>query len=53
MGKRPEQDFVQNIKEIYNQEMELIEKANPGQRVFIIPERPVEKYFMMRKRVQN
>jgi putative protease len=53
MGKRPEQDFVQNIKEIYNQEMEPIEKANPGQRVFIIPERPVEKYFMMRKRVQN
>ncbi len=53
MGKRPEQDFVQNIKEIYNQEMEPIEKANPGQRVFIIPERPVEKYFMIRKKVQN
>jgi putative protease len=52
MGKRPEQDFVQNIKEIYNQEMEPIEKANPGQRVFIIPERPVEKYFMMRKRMK-
>ncbi|HDY67547.1 hypothetical protein LCGC14_2000920 [marine sediment metagenome] len=51
MGKRPEQDFVQNIKEMYNQEMEPIEKANPGQRVFIIPERPVEKYFMMRKRM--
>ena len=53
MGKKPEQDFVQNIKEMYNQEMEPIEKANPGQRVFIIPERPVEKYFMMRKRVQD
>ena len=53
MGKKPEQDFVQNIKEMYNQEMEPIEKANPGQSVFIIPERPVEKYFMIRKRVQD
>ncbi len=33
--------------------MELIEKANPGQRILIIPERPVEKYFMIRKKVQK
>jgi len=52
MGKRPHQDFVQRVKEMYNQEMEPIEKANPGQRAYIIPDRPVEKYFMIRKRVQ-
>ncbi len=52
MGKRPDQDFVQRVKEMYNQEMEPIEKANPGQRAYIIPDRPVEKYFMIRKRVQ-
>jgi len=52
MGKRPDQDFVQRVKEIYNQEMEPIEKANPGQRAYIIPDRPVEKYFMIRERVQ-
>ena len=53
MGKRPDQDFVQRVKEIYNQEMEPIEKANPGQRAYIIPDRPVEKYFMIRKKVQD
>ncbi|MFQ5965342.1 MAG: U32 family peptidase [Candidatus Scalinduaceae bacterium] len=53
MGKRLEQDFIQNVKEMYNQEMEPIKKANPGQRVFVVPERPVEKYFMIRERVQG
>jgi hypothetical protein len=33
--------------------MEPIEKANPGQRAYIIPDRPVEKYFMIRERVQG
>ena len=51
MGKRPDQDFVQRVKEIYNQEMEPIEKANPGQRAYIIPDRPIEEYFMIRKRM--
>ncbi len=51
MGKRPEQDFVQNIKEMYNHEMEPIKKANPGQRVFILPDRPVEEYFIIRRKV--
>jgi putative protease len=51
MGKRPEQDFIQNIKEMYNQEMEPIKKANPGQRVFILPDRPVEEYFIIRRKV--
>ena len=53
MGKNTNQDFVQNIKEMFNQEMEPIEKANPGQRIYVIPERPVEKYFMIRERVEN
>jgi putative protease len=51
MGKRPDQDFVQNIKEIYNKDLEPVKKANPGQRVFIIPERPVEEYFIIRRKV--
>lgn len=51
MGKRPDQDFVQNIKEIYNKDLEPIKKANPGQRVFIHPDRPVEKYFIIRRKV--
>jgi putative protease len=53
MGKRPEQDFIQNIKEMYNQEMEPIKKANPGQRVFILPDRPVEEYFIIRRKVES
>jgi putative protease len=52
MGKRPDQDFVQRVKEMYNEEMEPIKKANPGQKVFVVPERSVEKYFMIRERVQ-
>ncbi len=51
MGKRPNQDFVQNIKEMYNHEMEPIKKANPGQQVFILPDRPVEEYFIIRRKV--
>jgi putative protease len=51
VGKRPDQDFIQNIKEMYNQEMEPIKKANPGQRVFILPDRPVEEYFIIRRKV--
>jgi hypothetical protein len=38
---------------MFNQEMEPIKEAHPGQRVFVIPERPVEKYFMIRERVQG
>ncbi len=53
MGKKPKQDFIQNIKEMYNQEMESIKKANPGQRVFILPDRPVEEYFIIRKKVES
>jgi putative protease len=53
MGKRPDQDFVQNISEIYNKDMESVKKANPGQRAFIIPERPVEEYFILRRKVDN
>jgi U32 family peptidase len=52
MGKNTNQDFVQNIGEMFNQEMEPIKKAHPGQRVFVIPERRVEKYFMIREKVQ-
>jgi putative protease len=51
MGKRPEQDFIQNIKEIYNKDLEPVKKANPGQRAFIVPERPVEEYFIIRRKV--
>ena len=51
VGKRPDQDFIQNIKEMYNQEMEPIKKANPGQRVFILPDRPVDEYFIIRRKV--
>ncbi|ODS34309.1 MAG: peptidase [Candidatus Scalindua rubra] len=50
MGKKTDQDFVQNVKEMYNQEMKPIKEANPGQRVFIIPERPVEEYFIIRRK---
>lgn len=53
MGKNTSQDFVQKIKAMFNQEMEPIKEAHPGQRVFVIPERPVEKYFMIRERVQK
>ncbi len=51
MGKNTNQDFVQNIKEMFNQEMEPIKEAHPGQRIYVVPERPVEKYFMIRKRM--
>ncbi len=47
MGKTSCQDFVQNIKQIYNKNLELVQKANPGQSFFIIPERPVEEYFIL------
>jgi U32 family peptidase len=53
MGKSTNQDFVQNIGEMFNQEMEPIKEAHPGQRIFVIPERPVEKYFMMREMVKG
>ncbi len=53
MGKNTNQDFVQNIREMFNQEMEPIKEAHPGQSVFIIPERPVEEYFMIREKVQD
>ena len=53
MGKKPDRDFVQNIKEIYNKDLEPVKKANPGQRAFIIPERPVEEYFILRRKVVN
>ena len=48
MGKQMNQDFTQKVTEMFNQEMKPIEKANPGQRVFIAPERSIEKYFMIR-----
>ncbi len=51
MGKRSNQDFVQNIKEIYNKDLEPVKKANPGQQVFILPDRPVEEYFILRRKV--
>lgn len=53
MGKKTSQDFVQNIKEMFNQEMQPIMVANPGQQVFITTEKPVEKYFMIRKKIQD
>lgn len=53
IGKNTNQDFTQNIREIFNQEMKPIKVANPNQRVFIIPERPVERYFIIRKGVQD
>jgi len=53
MGKRPALDFVQTIKEIYNKDLEPVIKANPGQRAFIIPERPVEEYFILRRKVDS
>ncbi|MDP7530563.1 MAG: U32 family peptidase [Candidatus Scalindua sp.] len=53
MGKRPNQDFVQNIKEIYNKDLEPVKKANPGQQVFILPDRPVEEYFIIRRKVDS
>ncbi|MGR3174617.1 MAG: peptidase U32 family protein [Candidatus Scalindua sp.] len=53
MGKRPDQDFIQNIKEIYNKDLEPIKKANPGQQVFIHSDRPVEEYFILRRKVDS
>ncbi len=53
MGKNTNQDFTEIVKEMFDQEMKPIKKANPGQRVFVVPEIPVERYFMIRKRVQN
>ncbi len=53
MGKNTNQDFVQNIKEMFNQEMEPIKEAHPGQRIYVVPERPVEKYFMIREKIQD
>jgi putative protease len=53
MGKSSCQDFVQNINEIYNKHMEPVQKANPGQSFFIIPERPVEEYFILRRKVDS
>ena len=53
MGKTSCQDFVQNINEIYNKHMEPVQKANPGQSFFIIPERPVEEYFILRRKVDS
>ncbi|MDP6924558.1 MAG: U32 family peptidase [Candidatus Scalindua sp.] len=53
MGRNSCQDFVQNIKEIYNKHMEPVQKANPGQSFFIIPEKPVEEYFILRRKVDS
>ena len=53
MGRSTCQDFVQNIKEIYNKDMEPVQKANPGQSFFIIPEKPVEEYFILRRKVDS
>ena len=53
MGRSSYQDFVQNIKEIYNKHMEPVQKANPGQSFFIIPEQPVEEYFILRRKVDS
>ena len=53
MGKTSCQDFVQNINKIYNKHMEPVQKANPGQSFFIIPERPVEEYFILRRKVDS
>ncbi len=53
MGKRSDHDFVQNISEIYNKDMEPVQKANPGQRAFIVPERPVEEYFILRRKTRH
>ncbi|MCP5003544.1 MAG: U32 family peptidase [Planctomycetes bacterium] len=50
MGKRLNQDFTQTVTEILDQDMKPVQKANPGQRVFIAPESPIEKSFMIRKR---
>lgn len=50
MGKNTGQDFTQNIKEMLNQDMQPVKAANPGQRIFIIPEKPVEDYFIIRKK---
>ncbi len=51
MGKNTSQDFAQNIKEMFNQDMKPIKEANPGQRIFVVPEKPVERYFMIRRKV--
>ena len=53
IGKNTNRDYVQKIGEMFNHEMEPIKEANPGQRVFIIPERPVEKYFIIRRKVES
>jgi putative protease len=53
MGRSSSQDFVQNIKEIFNKHMEPVQKANPGQSFFIIPEKPVEEYFILRRKVDS
>jgi len=53
MGRSTYQDFVQNIKEIYNKHMEPVQKANPGQSFFIAPEKPVEEYFILRRKVDS
>ncbi len=53
MGKRPDQDFIQNIGKIFNKDMELVKKANPGQRAFIIPDRSVEEYFILRRKTKH
>lgn len=51
MGKNTSQDFAQNIKEMFNQDMKPIREANPGQRIFVVPEKPVERYFMIRRKI--
>tara|TARA_B100001964_G_scaffold99691_1_gene111328 strand:- start:4146 stop:5387 length:1242 start_codon:yes stop_codon:yes gene_type:complete len=51
MGKRSDHDFVLNIKEIYNKNLESVQKANPGQSFFIVPEKHVEEYFILRRKV--
>ncbi|GJQ60264.1 MAG: U32 family peptidase [Candidatus Scalindua sp. AMX11] len=53
MGKQMNQDFTQTVKEIFDQEMKPIQKANPGQRVFIAPIKSIEKDFMIRKKIEE
>ncbi len=53
MGKVINQDFMQTVHEILDQEMKPIQKANPGQRVFIALERSIEKHFVIRKKMEE
>ncbi len=53
MGKRSDHDFFLTIKQIFNKNLEPVQKANPGQSFFIVPEKPVEEYFVLRRKVDS